>query len=534
MQKTVSSGKSAMDKIKEGVDLVANPVKSTISPNGRTVIISESYVADYGTKNYPILVSKDGYKVSTKVSSNDPQVQVGVLFAQQAAEKQMTDAGDATSTCTLFVQALLDGGLKLIEEGVSPVSVKDGINNGVEYVVEQLKKMAIPVNGDVEVIKRIASVSANNDREIGELIGGAYEKIGDDGVIKIEKSKGINTTVKITGGITFGRGWASQHFVNAPKDECVLINPYILVVDEHLVSIKDIEGALTAVVNENRQKGENRPIMIFCNRADGEALATLIYNHKLSIQDTSKGISSCAVQMDFLDNKKIEFMQDIAVATGAKFISDNTGGSLDKITIENLGSAESVSVSKDETTIVGGKKDEEKFSALISDLKKFELEEQDHELKDLLRKRIARLTSSVAVISVGGMTEVEMEERLDRVDDAVHAAKCAIEEGYLPGGGSSFSKIVTKELYEISQVVANSILCPLDQILINSGVNPDSLDEEDYKKDYFGYNAKTGMVQNLVESGIIEPVKSNRCALQNAASVVNQILSSQYVITDSL
>jgi chaperonin GroEL len=531
MIKNISSGKAVMDKIKEGVDLVANPVKSTISPNGRTVIISESYVSDYDTRNRPILVSKDGYKVSTKISSNDPDIQVGVLFAQQAAEKQMIDAGDATSTCTLFVQSFLESGLELIESGKSHVAVKELINDGVESVVNQLKKMAIPVNGDVE-IKKIATVSANNDSEIGDLIGGAYEKIGDSGMIKIEKSKGVNTTIKITGGITFGRGWASEHFINAPKGECALANPYILVVDEHLVKFKDIETSLGVILAENRQKGENRPLMIFCNRTDGEALATLIYNHKLNGRNSNEGISSCVVQMEFLDNKKVEFMNDIALATGAKFISENTGGSLEKITIDQFGSAESVTVSKDETTIVGGKKDEMEFDKEVVDLKKLEHDEIDPELKDLLQKRIARLTSSVAIISVGGTTEVEMEERLDRVDDAVRASKCAIEEGYLPGGGTSFLRVLVENNY----VLGKAMLMPISQICNNGGKDYDDIFKEvsfaDNKN--IGYNAKEDRVEDLVKAGIIEPLKSNRCALQNAASVVNQILSSQYVITDSL
>lgn len=525
MQKLIKSGKSAMDKIKEGVDLVVNPVKGTISPNGRTVIISESYVADYGVRNNPILVTKDGYKVSTKVSSNDPEVQVGVLFAQQAAEKQMIDAGDATSTCCLFVQALLDGGLKLIEEGVSHVKVKEGINKGVADVVEQLKKMAIPVNGDIEIIRKVATTSANGDKEIGDLIASAYEKIGDDGVIKIERAKGMNTTIKVTGGITFGRGWASEHFVNATKGECVLEKPYILIVDEHLVQMKDVMPLLEKIFNTNGINNEKRGLMIFCNRSDGEALATFIVNHKKGI------LPCCVVQMDFLGEKKVEFMQDIALATGGLFISENTGGKLDEIGIEHLGSAESVVVSREETTIIGGNKSVEEFNKLVEDLKKREADEEDADLKELLRKRIARLNSSVAVLSVGGITEVETEERLDRVDDATRAVKCAIEEGYLPGGGTAFIRCKNTE----NSVVNSLLKLPLMQICNNSGSDYGMIYKElDFKHNRIGYNAKENSVGDLVESGVIEPMKSNRCALQNAASVVTQILSSQYTIVDSL
>lgn len=526
MKKLVSSGKSAMDKIKEGVDLVVNPVKSTISPNGRTVIISESYVADYDVKNSPIKVTKDGYLVSTKISSNDPEVQVGVLFAQQAAEKQMIDAGDATSTCCLFVQGLLDGGLKLIEEGVSPVNVKEGINKGVEEVVKQLKAMAIPVNGDIEIIRKVATTSANNDKEIGDLIASAYEKIGDDGVIKIEKAKGMNTSIKITGGVTFGKGWASEHFVNAPKGECILAKPYILIVDEHLVQMKEVMPLLEKIFTTNGINNEKRGLMIFCNRSDGEALATFIVNHKKDI------LPCCVVQMDFLGEKKVEFMQDIALATGGFFISENTGGKLDEIGVEHLGSAESVVISRDETTIIGGDKKADEFEKLLSVLKKQEEAEEDADLKELLRKRIARLNSSVAVLSVGGVTEVEMEEKLDRVDDSTRAVKCALEEGYLPGGATSFLRVHGVPDF----ATASSILLPFGQICVNGGKNYTELLTEvlDNENINFGYNAVSDKVENLIESGVIEPVKSNRCALQNAASVVNQILSSQFMITDSL
>lgn len=525
MQKLVSSGTPAMNKIKEGVDLVVNPVKSTISPNGTTVIISESFIENYSTKNQPLRVSKDGYSVAMKITSPDPEVQVGVLFAQQAAEKQMIDAGDATSTCCLFTQALLDKGLTEIEKGESHVKIKNGVNEAVDNIVEQLKAMAIPVNGDIGIIKKIATTSANGDEEIGSIIADAYKEIGNDGVIKIERSKGVNTTIKITGGMTFGKGWASQHFINSSKEECILHNPYILIVDEHLVQMKDIMPLLVKINQTNEVNGEKRPLMIFCNRSDGEALATFIVNHQKKI------LESCVVQMDFLGEKKVEFMQDIAVATGGIFISENTGGKLDEIEISQLGNAESVVVSQNETTIIGGVKNQVRFDKLISELKELEQQEEDINVKDLLQKRIARLNSSVAILSVGGITEVEMEERLERVDDATRAVKCAIQEGYTAGGGIAFLRCK-----ETGNSIVDSILnISLKQICENSGVNfNETLSMIPKDGVEYGYNAKTNEVGNLVTQGIIEPVKSNICALKNAASIVLQILSSKFMLTDTL
>lgn len=566
MQKVVSSGKSVMDKIKEGVDLVVDPVKSTIGPLGRTVIISESYVADYGFRDVPIIVSKDGYRVSQHIASPDRQVQAGVLMVQQAAEKQMADAGDATSTCCLLTQAILEGGLKLIEDGASHVEVKNGIESAVEYVVSELKKMSTPIDGNVEKIRQIATVSANGDEVIGGLIAEAFSKIGVDGVINIEEAKGVWTSIKISDGIKFGRGWASPYFVtNRSKQECELVNPFILIYDRPVNILKDFMPILEQVVNSNAATGVKRPLMIFCDATDGEALATLTFNN------AQGNLQSCVVEMAFLGQYKRDFMEDIAAATGGVFINELKGVKLENVKIEQLGQAKKVIVGKEETVIIEGQKDEKIFISLLNSLKKLEEKEEESGYKELLRKRIARLKGSVAILSVGAMTEVEMKEKKDRADDAVRATRSALEEGFVAGGGTAFIKIIMnktssiemdgmpdipaeelvkiysetgqnlwsskREFIDYEGIVYMALHASLKQICINAEIDPNIILKEiiDAGKEVgIGYNAKTGKVEDLIEAGIIEPTKSNRCALQNAASVVCAILTSQFLITDKL
>ena len=322
MNKIISSGKRSFDKILEGFNLVANPVKSTISPKGRTCILSESYVADYGIQNMPIIITKDGYRISKSIVSVDPEIQVGVKLIQQAIDKQMELAGDATSTCALLAQALLEGGLKLIDEGASAIEIVKGINAAVEYVVEELKKMSTPINGDVEKIRQVATVCSNNDETIGNLIAEAFSKIGADGVTNIEEAKGRETSIKISDGIKFHRGWASQYFVtNRAKAECVLENPYILIYDRPITKMKSDDGSgllpiLEKLVKANEMTGVKRPLMIFSDAIDGEPLATLTFNN------AQGNFQACAVEMAFLGDKKREFMEDIAAATGGIFINE--------------------------------------------------------------------------------------------------------------------------------------------------------------------------------------------------------------------
>ena len=535
MQKIVNSGKNAMAKILEGVDLVANPIISTISPKGRLVIMSQSYVADYGVHNLPVFISKDGYRVSKSITSPDAEVQVGVKLIQSACEKQMLDAGDATSTTALFTQYLLRGGLKLIEDGCSHTEVVAGIQSAIEYVVGELKKIAIPINGDVEKIRQVATVCSNNDSFIGDLIAQAFQKIGDNGVIQIEENKGRETTIKITDGIKFGRGWVSPYFItNKTKGEAELLEPYILIYDRPITMLNDTQHGtgILPLITEISKTGK-RPLVIFCDDCDGEALATLTFNTQ------QNNFQSCVVSMAFLGQHKRDFMEDIAAATGGTYINELKGTKLENVTIKMLGQAQKVVVGKEDTIITGGVKDEKIFNTLNGSLILLENEQQDTELKELLKKRIARLNGSVAILSIGAMTEVEMNEKKDRADDAVRATRSSIEMGFVCGGGTPLLNIafpkVGKELMKGYKLVFDCLKKPLEQICINAvkDFNTIYTNVTTAPKDY-GYNAKADKVEDLIAAGIIEPVKSNICALQNSSSVVCTILQSEYLITDTL
>lgn len=526
MNKLIIEGEAAMSKILEGVNLVANPVKSTIGPLGRLVLISKSYIGnDFSMEDIPVIATKDGYRVSQSISSKDLEVQVGVKLVQEACEKQMAMVGDATSTTALLTQALLEGGLKLIN-GSNHVKVVYEINKAVDYVVSELKKMAIPINGDIEKIRQVATISANNDAFIGNLIAEAFGKIGSDGVISIEQNKGRETTIKVSDGIKFNRGWVSPYFVtNKAKGEAVLDNPYILIYDKPITQVNALMPVVTEVLRMNEATKQMRPLVIFCDDIEGDALATLTFNMQQG------KFQSCAVNMAFLGQRKADFMEDIAAATGGIFINELKGVKLENVTIEMLGQAQKITVGKEDTIIMGGVKDEKIFNNLVSSLKELEAKEDDEIEKDLIKRRIARLNGAIAILSVGATTEVELKEKIDRVDDAVKATRAAIDEGIIIGGGSSFLKI---NMVGYSDLVKDAIAMPFTQLCINAGRGESLLNEIVNSKNNFGYNVKTYKFEDLFLSGVIEPAKSNICALQNAASVVTTILSSQFLITDTL
>jgi len=544
MNKLVSEGQSAMDKILAGVNLVANPVKASIGPLGRTSIISESIVANYDIQNYPIVITKDGYRISESITAADPEVNVGVRLIQEAARKQMADAGDGTSSVCLLTQFLLEGGLKLINEGANHVELIKGINAAVEYVVEELKKMSTQIDGDVEKIRQIATLTSNGDTVIGDLIAEAFEKMGKDGVINLEEAKGVATTIKISDGIKFHRGWASPYFVtNKSKLECELINPYILIYDRPVTILKDLMPVLQQVFDINSATGVKRPLMIFCDACEGEPLATLTFNN------AQGNLQSCVVEMAFLGDKKREFMEDIAAATGGLFINELKGVKLENVKIEQLGQAKKIIVGKDDTVIIDGDKDAEIYNSLVESLKILEEKEDEGESKELLKKRIARLKGSVAILSVGATTEVEMKEKKDRADDAVRATRSALEGGWIPASGTAFINVINKSVLDKvipidklddfikgKGLVIQCLYESLVQICRNAGLDMNYVTSDILSKvsGNFGYNARTGYVEDLVLTGIIEPAKSNICALQNAASVCCAILSSRFMITDTL
>lgn len=527
MNKQVSSGKTAMDKILEGINLVADPVKSTLGAMGRTVIISQSFIEDYGTKNYPVVVTKDGWRVSQSINSSDPLVQAGVLFVQEAAQKQMSDAGDATTTCCLLTQAIVTEGMKSIEAGANPHDLKRGIEAAVMQVVEELKKMAIPINGDIERIRQVATISANNDKEIGDLIAEAYSKIGVNGSVTIEEAKGVSTSIKIADGFKFHRGWASPYFITNPaKEECVLEDPYILIYDRPISQLQPLMPLLEKILKAGK------PLLIICEDSDGEALATLTFN-------VAKGsMKACVINLAFMGEHKIKVMEDIATVTGGTFVNELKGVKLENVTLLQLGQAKKIIVGKENTVIIGGVRSKD-YDKTVDSLKQLLTETESQEEKEKIEKRIARLNEGVAILSIGAMTEVEMKEKKDRADDAVRATKCATQEGFIAGGGTAFLRIKTG-----NEIIDNVLCMPFKQICLNAGVDSEKLIDAKTLKSMFdtileekgsvGYNVVSRIFEDMVKSGIIDAAKSNRCALQNAASVACQILTSQYIITDTI
>jgi len=515
MIKLVSKGRPALRKIKEGIDLVADPVTSTLGAAGRTVIISETFVHDYSTRHLPIVVTKDGWRVSQSINSSDPLTQAGVLFIQEAAQKQMNDAGDGTTTCCLLTQAIVEEGIKAIEGGAEPHQLKKSIDNAVIDIVNQLRDAAIPIGGDIEKIRQVATISANNDEYIGNLIADAYSKIGINGTVQIEDAKGVDTSIKIADGFKFVRGWASPYFItNFAKEECVLEDPYILIYDRAITILKDVIPIMSKVISEKRS------LLVIAEDSDGDALAAFTMNA------ANKTLPCCIVNMKYAGDGKIKIMEDIAAITGGTFINELKGVELKNVSIQHLGRAKKAVISKENTVIVGGIKNEESYSKYVADLKSQKNEAEGQEDKDNIDKRIARLNEGVAILSIGATTEVEMKEKKDRADDAVRATKCAIEEGYVPGGGIAFLR-----LKPTNTILDNVMKAPIMQLCKNAGVTG-VVEEVVAANGSIGFNAKTGKIENLEDAGIIEAVKSNRCAIQNAASVACQILTSQYIITD--
>ncbi len=513
MQKIILYGKEARQKVLDGINKVANAVIVTLGPKGRNVIISRSYPSSEGQKYWQPIVTKDGVTVCRNIMLTDYLENVGCLMIKEAAEKTMLVAGDGTTTTCLFVQAIVTEGMKLIDEGVNPMELKKDIDAAVEYVVSELKKMAIPVGDDIEKIRQIATVSANNDAMVGDLIADAFSQIGKDGVLDIEESKTMETSIKIVDGYKFNQGWKSPYFItNQSKNECELIDPYILLYDKKISVMKDLYKILEKVM------ASGKPLLIICDDADGEALATLAMNQNR--------LKCCIVRSPFMGDAKREAMEDISVVTGGTYISDEKGNSLDTATLKMLGTAKKVLVGINETVIVGG----EGNTAVLLDNLRVNREGKDEVEKEKINKRIATLKGSVAVLSVGAATDTEMKEIKDRCDDAVRATKAAISEGYVAGGGTVFAKMSTS-----NDVIDRVLITPLLQICENAGVDGTEILKSIRSNGLnVGYNAKTDKVEDLIKSGIIDPVKVLRCCIQNAASTATMILTSECLICDVL
>lgn len=533
MNRKIIFGKEAKDKILKGVNIMADAVSVTLGANGKNVLISKSVVVDYGTRSLPIKVTKDGVSVSREVHLEDPIENIGAMMLREASEKTMLQAGDGTTTTVVLARAIIAEGMELMEKGANPMELKKGIDEAVEVVVKNLKRMSNGVGDDVEIIRKIATVSANNDPSIGDLVGQAFSKIGKEGIISIEEAKGVNTEIKITDGFEFDKGYISPYFItDQAKNICELVEPNILIYEKIISSMKVFGPPMEKFISTGKS------LLIICEDCDGEAFHTIIANV------LQKRIPQCCiVKYPTFGASKVEMMEDIAMLTGATYITDSKGVGLSKATVEHLGKAKRIIISHESTTIIGGEKRESEHGKLIEELRMDLAQEKNEEKKEIIEQRISRLNGGVAVIYVGGPTEVEMKERKDRVDDAVKATKSATLEGYVAGGGISFLSAIrnipsgqyntNKTGYDI---IFKILEAPIRQICFNAGITDATkvIAQIIQEGDGVGYNAKTGAIENLMEAGIIDPVKVLRCSLQNAASVAGMILTSECIICDSL
>ena len=523
MQKEILFRKESRDRLLKGVQKITDAVRVTMGAAGKCVLIGNAVYNDGFLYHLPTIVSKDGWTVTKHFELQDPVENRGAMMIKEAATKTVEQAGDATTCTCVLAESLITNGMKLIDEGANSQELKKGMDKALEYVIDELKKMSVPVKGDIERIRQVATVSANNDKVIGDLVAAAYEKIGNDGVINIEASKGTATEIKIGDGFEFERGWVSHMFINnRAKEICEFENPYILLYDKKISSHVQIDKALALA--------KHNPLVIICDDAIEQGLAYLAMN------TYDKRIRCCVVKAPEFGDARADFMEDIALLTGGIYVSDIRGVNIKDVTDRHFGRADKVVVSRNATSIVGGKGNKGAVEDFINDLKMNLVEAKTEEEKYPIEKRIARLTSSVATIQVGAATETELNEKLDRVDDAVRATKAAISEGFVAGGGTAFLRISlpivaglkNDDLAEGCDLIFESLKKPLLQICENAGVEwSEVLDEVLARDGDMGYDALSGKIVDMVEAGIIDSTKALRCALTNAVSVAGMVLTSE-------
>lgn len=526
MSKIIKFDAEARNSLKSGVDQLANAVKVTLGPKGRNVVIEKKF----GTQ----VITKDGVTVAKEVELEDPIENLGASVVKEVSSKTNDIAGDGTTTATVLAQAIVREGLKNVTAGANPMDLKRGIDTAVEAICEELKNMKKPVSGKKE-IEQIGTISANNDRMIGGLIADAVEKVGKDGVVTVEEAKGTETSVEVVEGMQFDRGYLSPYFVTEQESmSSVLENPLILLSEKKISTAKDLIPILEAVVKVGRS------ILIVAEDIEGDALATLVVNR-------IRGTVSCsAVKAPGFGDRRKEILQDIAVLTGGVVISEDKGVTLDTITINDLGTAKKIVVTKDTTTIIEGYGEGEEIAKRISQIKTQIANTKSDYDKEKLQERLAKLSGGVAILKIGAATEVEMREKKDRVDDALHATRAAIEEGVVPGGGIAYIRAVTSPTLDLSKlkpntdeaiganIVFRAIEEPIRQILLNAGEEPSVIVSEIKKNTNpnFGFNALTGEFGDMFEMGVIDPTKVTRVALENAASVAGLLITTETVIVD--
>ena len=522
MAKQLKFDSEARESLKKGLDTLADAVKVTLGPAGRNVLLQKKH----GTPH----ITKDGVSVAKEIELEDVFENMGAQLVKEVSQKTADSAGDGTTTATVLAQAIAEKGFQFVNDGTNPIYLKRGMDKAVKVVVDELQSQVVVVDSNKEKIKQVATISANNDSSIGNLIADAFEKVGTDGVITVEESKGFETSMDLVEGMQFDKGYVSAHFVTDPeKMNAVLDSPSILLYDGRISSMKDILPLLESISQQNK------PLVIICDDVDAEALGTLVINKLRGI------LNVVVVKAPAFGDRKKEMMRDIATLTGGTFITSEVGLKLEETTIDMLGTAEKVTVGKDSTTIVNGAGSTDEIEQRIQQIKtQIENSTSDYD-KEKLQERLAKLSGGVAVLYIGAGSEVELKEKKDRVDDALQATRAAIEEGIVAGGGIALLSTIpkVKELEESTldkdeqmgvRVIRESLSAPFNQILKNAGYDFSKIKEELPANK--GFNAKTGQFVDMFDAGIIDPKKVTREAIQNASSVVGMILTTECMVVD--
>ncbi len=523
MAKEIVFDVTARDRMKKGVDALANAVKATLGPKGRNVVIDKKFGAPH--------VTKDGVTVAKEIELEDPVENIGAQMVKEVASKTADIAGDGTTTATVLAQAIISSGMKSVAAGANPMDLKRGIDKAVKTVVGELKKISQEVGNDNEKIKQVATISANNDETIGTLIAEAMKVVGNDGVITVEEAKGTETEVKTVEGMQFDRGYLSPYFVtNAEKMIAELSNPYILITDKKVSNLQEILPVLEPVAQSGR------PLLIIAEDVDGNALAALVVNR------LKAGLKIAAVKAPGFGDRRKAMLEDIAILTGGTVITEERGYKLENATVEMLGTCEKVEIDKDNTTIINGVGSKEEILGRTNQIKaQMESTTSDYD-REKLQERLAKLAGGVAVLYVGAASEIEMKEKKDRVDDALAATRAAVEEGIIPGGGVAYIRAssaldpqvgINEDERTGIAIIKRAIEEPLRQIVRNAGGEGAVVVQKvrEGSADY-GYNARTEVFENLYAAGVIDPTKVARIALENAASVAAMMLTTECVIAD--
>jgi chaperonin GroEL len=521
--KNILFKEDARQKILKGVRTLADAVKVTLGPKGRNVIIDKSYGAPH--------ITKDGVTVAKEIDLEDKNENLGAQMVKEVASKTASKAGDGTTTATVLAEAIYSEGLRNVAAGANPLDLKRGMEKAVKTVIGELEKRSKQIK-DKNEIEQVATISANNDKEIGKIIADAMERVGKDGTITVEEAKGFETTLEVVEGMNFDRGYLSAYFMTNPEtQECILEDAYILIHEKKISAVKDMIPLLQAVAETGR------PLLIIAEDVEGEALATLVVNRLRA------GLKVCAVKAPGFGDRRKAILEDIAIITGAQVVSEELGLKLEQTTIEMLGRTKKITVTKEETTLVEGAGKKEDIQKRIAMLKR-QIEETDSDYdREKLQERLAKLSGGIGVIRVGAATEVEMKEKKDRVDDAQHATAAAVEEGILPGGGVAFVRCIpaVNKLAEGldgdertgARIIAKALPAPLRQIAENAGLEGAIILQHVEKlSDTHGYNALTDEYVDMIKAGILDPTKVARCALENAASIAGMLLTTEAVVVE--